>query len=257
MPFTLFDTHIHLDDPRYLDLQGQLIAEAQQKGISHFLIPGTTRQRLETQLSLLDNYSCCYGAIGLHPWFNHADSDLHSLKSSLPHPKIIAIGEIGLDFMLAKDSFDHQEKLFSKQLEWAVESNLPVILHVRKAHQRVLHILKQFKFKNGGIVHAYSGSFEQSREYIHLGFKLGIGGVITHEHATRRRSFCQQLSDQDYVLETDGPDMLVANKEKGSINKPVYLMEIAQSLAELRNQSIENIAAINNDNANQVLRLST
>ncbi|MGV6850996.1 MAG: TatD family hydrolase [bacterium] len=252
----LFDTHIHLDDPRFNGLTETIIEQAIQLGISSFLIPGTTAERSNQQFKIIEQHTNIYAAIGLHPWFTHDTSDLDLVFSRQNHPQVVAVGEIGLDFMLKKESFVAQTILFIEQLKRASLENLPVILHVRKAHQEVLALLKKHRFPYGGVVHAFSGSAEQAKEYIKLGFKIGIGGIITHPNATRRRQFASHIGSSDFVLETDAPDMPIFGLDRGALNKPAFLLNIAQCFAELRNQNLEEVASQNRLNAQSVFNLN-
>ncbi len=238
------DSHCHMDFPAFDVDREQVLEAARAKGVGWIIVPGVSRQAWTRQLEVCQCFDGLLPALGLHPMFidQHVVEDLDALRQAVIAQQPSAIGEIGLDFYLPELDRRKQVEIFDAQLALAGEMGLPVILHVRKAHEQVIALLRRHKLK-GGFVHAYSGSHEQARQYLELGFKLGFGGAVTYERARKLRSLAQQLPDEAIVLETDAPDMSPA-AHHGQRNSPAYLPEIATVLSQLRGRTVEDIAAM-------------
>jgi TatD DNase family protein len=178
---------------------------------------------------------------------------LQALETWLEQEPAVAVGEIGLDFYV--DGLDHQRQqvLFEKQLQLARAASLPVLLHVRKAHDQVLATLKRIRVC-GGIAHAYNGSLQQAAQYRDLGFRFGFGGMLTFERSSKLRVLARELPLDDLVLETDAPDMTVV-QHRGERNSPEYLPYCLAALAEIREEPVEELACRTTANAREVLRL--
>ncbi|MFT5702003.1 MAG: TatD DNase family protein [Desulforhopalus sp.] len=252
----LIDSHCHLDvAPLAAEIE-TVIANARVVGVHGFIIPGITAFHWEKLLLLGSLHTGVYCAAGLHPLFldHHHNRDLSKLKGLCLENKLVGIGEIGLDFYDGRQQETQQQQLFEQQLAIANKANLPIILHVRKAHDQVLATLRRKHFTQGGTVHAFNGSYQQAEKYIELGFAIGIGGAITYDRATKMRAVASQLPEQSIVLETDSPDMVIAGKKQGP-NLPQYLPEILEILAKLRNQSSEHLATTTCENTRNIFRL--
>lgn len=189
-----------------------------------------------------------YVALGLHPCFlsQHQEADIDRLDELLGQPiqHIVAVGETGLDFYdthLTDNQRSLQYSLFTQQVQLAKKHQLPLIIHARKSHDQVLKALRQYKPEAGGIIHAYSGSEQQAKQYIQLGFKLGVGGVITYPRAAKTRHLSATLPINSIVLETDAPDMPLHGFQ-GLRNSPEQLLPIAECLAKLRNIEVKEVA---------------
>ncbi len=178
-----------------------------------------------------------YCALGLHPCFlsDHHSNDLGTLRNLAESGSCAAVGEIGLDYWDGHENADMQQYFFEAQLAVAKDFRLPVLLHVRKAHDQVLKALRSYQLDRAGIVHAFSGSHQQAEQYIQLGFKLGIGGSITYSRAQRLRKLVSTLPLSSMVLETDAPDMPLCGRQ-GQLNRPDYLPFIFAALASLRKE---------------------
>ena len=233
----LIDSHCHLDFPAFDADRTAVLQRCQTLGVQQLLVAGISQQHWSRLLSTLAQYPQLYGALGLHPYFlaEHQTQHLTDLANLLDqqrhNPQLCAVGEIGLDFYLSELDPAQQNYFFEQQLILAKEFNLPVILHVRKAHAQVIAQLKRFELPRAGIVHAFNGSFEQAKEYIKLGFLLGIGGAYTWPQATRLQNTLQQLPLDSIVLETDSPDMAPSFAAKQR-NTPENLPQICRQLAE-------------------------
>ncbi|MCW8884296.1 MAG: TatD family hydrolase [Motiliproteus sp.] len=239
---SFFDTHCHFDFECFDDNRQAIWEECQRQGVRNLLIPGVVAadwQRLSLLCEAQDGW---HFGLGMHPCFldQHRPEHLVQLRSMLLEYDAVAVAEIGLDFWHGTEKMDEQIQLFSAQLAIAKEADLPVLLHVRKAHDQVLKLLRQFKLPRAGIVHAFSGSQQQAEHYIQLGFKLGVGGAITYPRAQRLRRQVVELPLDAWVLETDAPDMPLLGHQ-GEINSPANIPVVFEELASLREESREAI----------------
>ena len=249
----LIDTHCHLDFDDFSDDRQQLMVRAQALGVAHFVVPAVQQGTWQSLLTLFQQQQCVHLALGMHPLFmaEHKESHIALLDTVLQQQRPIAVGEIGLDFYSAETDRQMQLHFFRAQLQLAAKHKLPVILHVRKAHDEVLKCLREIPVM-AGIVHAFNGSMQQAEHYVAMNFKLGFGGMLTYPRSTKLRTLAGCLSLDALVLETDSPDMTVM-QHRGQRNSPEYLPYCLQALAELRGQSQEIIAEVTSANARQVL----
>lgn len=245
----LVDTHCHLDFPILADQIDAVVARAQQHGVTRFVVPAVAAEHFERVVTLASHHAFGF-ALGLHPCFlsEHSATSLKALEQALQTYQPLAVGEIGLDFYHGLDTSEQQLALFKAQLRLAKRFELPVILHVRKAHDQVLKVLRELQFQQGGVVHAFSGSAAQAERYIGFGFKLGVGGVISHERAMRVKKLFAALPLDALVLETDAPDMPLQGAQ-GKPNEPAAVARVAQLLADLQGVSVEEVAQRTTANA--------
>ncbi len=253
---TLFDSHCHLDDPAFDPDRDQILAAARAAGVSGFLLPGVGHWTWGRQLHLAGKEADCFCALGLHPLFldRHRSEDLERLAALLDHPNVVAIGEIGLDYYPPEVDRQAQQALFEAQVRLAKAADLPLVLHVRRAHDQVTATLRRLRFPHGGICHACNASRQQVQRYLDLGFRLGFGGPLTYPRSHRIRALVQALPVEAICLETDAPDLPPLN-HRGERNSPVYLPEVLNALAELRGEPPERLAEITTCNARQALKL--
>ena len=250
------DTHCHLDAAEFGTAQAALIRSAQTAGVARIVIPSVDIDSIHAVRSLCEQLPVCAAAYGIHPMYvdQATEADLLVLRDYLHDGHPVAVGEIGLDFFVEHYDRARQEYFFTEQLRLAREYDLPVLLHTRRALDTVLKHLRKIRVR-GGISHAFSGSRQQADELIKLGFKLGFGGAMTYDRATRIRELAATLPPDSIVLETDAPDMAPAFLAHGQPNKPEYLIRIAQTLAELRGISLDELARITTQNVLSVLPL--
>jgi TatD DNase family protein len=239
----MIDSHCHLDFSQFDHDRDQVLVRAQQAGVSKIIVPGVQASQWTPLVALCQHNPMLEFALGIHPYFiKHAkQADLQRLKQALVDNAgvTLAVGEIGLDFHLAdRELTTKQQYFFEAQLALASEYQLPVILHHRQSHNQIIQTLKFSQFQYGGVLHAFSGSYEQAKTYIDMGFKLGIGGTITYPRAVKTRDTVKRLDLHDLVLETDAPDMPIYGRQ-GKRNSPEFLPEIAQQLALLTANSYE------------------
>jgi TatD DNase family protein len=253
----LFDTHVHLDASPLGERLADEVRQARQAGVRGFVVPGVVRAGWPAVLAAVRRVEGAWAAPGLHPlaageWDAEAQQALRRL---LADPKVVAVGEIGLDALL-EVPLEVQETAFRAQLRLAVAAGRPVLIHCRQATQWLLAILREEgAARVGGILHAFSGSVETARAGVRLGFAVGIGGPVTWPNARRVVEVVRQVPAEWLVLETDAPDLSPA-PHRGEPNRPAFLPLIAGKVAEIRGWSLEETARITTENAGRVLKIS-
>jgi len=242
----LVDSHCHLDFADFNLDRIAVLARAKAKGVQHFLVPGIGAHNWPAVLALASQHEGVYPALGIHPYFlaSFDVGHLQLLDGYLATAKnVVAVGEFGLDKMV-DFPFEQQLQICKQQLLLAKKYNLPVILHCRKAHNELIQLLQQVKLPRGGVIHGFSGSSQLGLQYIKLGFKLGIGGVITYPRAAKTRQAASELPLTSLLLETDSPDMPISGYQGGR-NEPANITEVLQTLTKLRTEPEELIAKTN------------
>ena len=251
----LIDSHCHLDVSAFADDRQAVLARAHHSGVVGIVVPGIQAAGWQALLALCDEETGLYPALGLHPVFldQHRPADLQLLEAELVAQRPVAVGEIGLDFHVDGLDRERQQQLFESQLLLASAAGLPVILHVRKAHDQVLATLRRVRVR-GGICHAFNGSLQQAYKYIEMGFVLGFGGMLTYARSSKLRRLVKELPLEHIVLETDAPDMTVS-QHRGQRNSPQYLPYVMQAVAQIRDIPEQTVAAASSAAARRVLRL--
>ncbi|MGD8275682.1 MAG: TatD family hydrolase [Thiohalocapsa sp.] len=251
----LIDTHCHLDVSDFDADRDRVLAQCREAGVRDIVVPAIDRAGWPKLLALCADQAMLHPALGMHPVFmdRHADADLPALEAALAEHHPLAVGEIGLDFALEKDTAgrERQRQLCAAQLAIAAAAGLPVLLHVRKAHDVMLGLLRQAGVM-GGIAHAFNGSLEQAHQYLDLGFRLGFGGMLTFERSSKLRRLAAELPMEAIVLETDAPDLTVAS-HRYERNSPEYLPEVLVALAGARDADPQDLAVATTANARAVL----
>lgn len=243
----LIDSHCHLDFSEFESDLSSVINRARMQGVDSFIVPGVSSKSWEKQFELAQAFDNVYCAIGIHPWFLEHDplSDLVKLESLLQSKYVVAVGECGLDATV--DNMALQQQVFIAQIELANRFNKPLIVHHRKTHHLIQQCFKQVRPECGGVIHAFSGNINDAEKYIDLGFKLGIGGGITYERASKTRATILKVGLANILLETDSPDMPLFGQQ-GKRNEPQNIVKIAKSLAELLLCSVEEVGQVTNLN---------
>jgi TatD DNase family protein len=255
----LIDTHTHLDFPDFDADRTALLAESRALGVQRMVVLGVYQGNWQRVWDLVQSDPDLHAAFGLHPVYldQHQPEDLPELGDWLTrlagHRQLCAVGEIGLDYFIETLDRERQQTLFDAQLQLAVDFDLPALIHVRRSHAAVVATLKRFRLKRAGIIHAFAGSKEEAREYIKLGFKLGLGGAATWPQALRMHRVLAELPLDAVVLETDSPDMAPA-MFAGQRNSPSHLPDICAALAQIMGISPEQLAAVSTANAREVFR---
>ncbi len=253
----IIDTHCHLDASEFSHDYQDVLKKARQVGVIAQILPGVCQLHWKRLLSLCESELDLFAAIGMHPLYTryHTVDDFLKLQDAVSQHSPIAIGEIGLDFYVKDHNKNEQKELFGAQIDIAKKNKLPLILHVRKAHDEVLSILRKKQFNYGGIVHAFNGSLQQAKHYLDKGFLLGFGGTLTYPRAHKIRNIAQKLPLLSMVLETDAPD-LAPSAYHGLRNSPEYLPDIVNTLSHLRNATPEKIAETTTHNAIELFQLT-
>lgn len=254
----LFDSHCHLDLPELWPAWSLHWQQAKALGVQACLIPAVQQSAWLPLLALKRQQHEFHIALGIHPWWAaaHQLSAAQQLETLLQQnpTQICAVGEIGLDFAIASESFVTQQQLFVAQLALAAQYQKPIILHHRKSMVQLLAELKRQKFKEGGILHAFSGSPEQGQDFLDLGFKLGIGGTISYARSQKTQNAVRRLPLSAFVLETDAPAMPLSGFQ-GQSNTPKQLALVFQYFCSLRPEAPEDIAKVLWQNTIQALQL--
>ena len=241
------DTHCHLSSEFYSDIP-EVILEDEKAGMSQIIASFCEIDTVNDVCTFVDNYNIVYATIGFHPdqASKYTDTDLLKLRElCLKYKKIVGIGEIGLDYHYGKENRDEQIILFKKQLDLASELNLPVVIHSRDATKDTVDILKEYSLN--GVIHCFSGSLEIAKEYIKMGFLLGIGGVVTFKNS-KLPLVVKEIPLESIVLETDSP-YLTPTPYRGSVNSSKYIPIIAEKIAKIKEISISEVASITTNNA--------
>ncbi|OUR73665.1 DNAase [Methylophaga sp. 41_12_T18] len=251
---SLIDSHCHIDFPIFDQDRQAILHRCQQLTIDTLFVPGVTAATWDRLLTVCQQSPQLHPALGMHPMFmaEHHEQHIPLLREYVAQHSPIAIGEIGLDFYIPNHDKQSQSQLFAQQLAIAKEFELPVLLHVRKAHDQTLALLKKYSIKSG-IVHAFSGSEQQAQAYIKQGLLLGFGGAITHNRATRLQGLVAKLPLTAIALETDAPDMPLAEQAEQR-NSPENVALIAKKVAELRQKTIEIITKVTTNNVRMLLK---
>lgn len=249
------DTHCHLDAAEFDADRDAVVAAAQAAGVTTIVVPAVEVAGFPAVRECCRRYPGCIAAYGIHPMYTPwaQTDDLQTLREWLNREQAVAIGEIGLDFFVDGLDRERQHFFFSEQLKLAREFDLPVLLHVRRTIDTVLHELRTVRVR-GGIAHAFNGSRQQAEQFIDLGFKLGFGGAMTWPRATRLRELAATLPLEAIVLETDAPDIPPVFVGKGR-NSPEFLPRFAETLSGLRSIPLAHLAETCRRTTEEVLRV--
>ncbi len=252
----LVDSHCHFDFAVFDEDRAAVMQRAVDNGIGHIVMPGVDRHNWDKIATLSEQdprLSACYG---LHPYHaeQHQPDDLDALKDFVEQHDCVAIGECGLDYRDNQAPRQTQQYYFEAQLQLAAEKNKPVVMHAVKATEHIIQSLKACPVP-GGMVHSYSGSYEQAVQLIDLGMYIGVGGAITHDAATRLRKTVTRLPAESLLLEADAPDQ-PGNKHRGERNEPAWLREVVLELAALRGTDADSLAQQTTNNAARLFGLA-
>lgn len=246
------DTHCHLLKEDYQDIE-KILRDNRKEGVSPIIISGCTKNSILESLEYSNKYPDVYATIGYHPSEATitSDEDLFLLKKQLQSHNVVGVGEIGLDYHYGKETRNEQLTLFEKQLEIAEKYDLPVVIHSRDATFDTIQCLK--KHRVSGVIHCFSGSLETAKEYIKMGFVLGIGGVVTFKNSNLK-SVVEQISINNIVLETDSP-YLTPTPYRGQQNSSKYIPLIALEIAHSKKMTVSEVSEITTSTAKKVFHL--
>lgn len=244
------DVHCHLDSNYYNDID-KVINNAKKNNVNKLIYNGCNKKSNKEVIKLINKYDSVYGAVGYHPTelddVNEKDYEL--LESLLSNKKIVAIGEIGLDYHYPDTNKEKQKYAFRRQLELADKHNIPVIVHSRDAIQDTFDIMSEYNIK--GVIHCFSGSVEMAKEFIKKGFLISVGGIITFKNAKNIIEVIKNIDLSYILLETDSP-YLTPEPFRKEQNEPMYIPIIASKIADILNVSIEEVSSKTTDNAKRL-----
>lgn len=253
----LFDTHAHYDDERFDEDRDQVIRDAHESGVSLILNAGTNIPSARESIALSRKYDFVYAAVGIHPHevAKTDDTTLPVLKELAGGQKVVAIGEIGLDYHYDFAPRDVQKQWFIQQIELARELKLPIIVHNREAHEDAMNIIKSAAAREvGGVFHCYSGSIEMTRELLNNNFYISIGGPVTFKNAKKSIELVRFIPEDRLLIETDCP-YLTPEPYRGKRNHSGHVRLVAERIAEIKGIPLERIAALTLENGKRLFKI--
>ena len=244
-----FDSHAHFDDEKYNENRDSLIREMNENGVDYIINIGADMKSSQNSIELAKKYDFIYATIGVHPHEveKMTEEDIKDLEEMAKYEKVVGIGEIGLDFYYDFSQRDKQRYWFERQLELAKKLDMPVSIHSREATMECFEIIKNSGVRKG-VIHAFSGSVEIAREYIKMGFYIGVGGVLTFKNSKKLVDVVKDISIDNILLETDSP-YLAPVPVRGSVNNSQNLKYIADKISEIKQISAEKVCEITTKNA--------
>ncbi|MDM5353319.1 TatD family hydrolase [Lysinibacillus sphaericus] len=245
------DTHVHLNADQYEEDLQEVINRALEAKVEKMVVIGFDRKTIERTMELIEQYDFIYGVIGWHPVdaIDCTQEDLEWIEELAAHPKIVGIGETGLDYYWDKSPKDVQQVIFRKQIQLAQKINLPIIIHNRDATGDVVKILREENAASvGGVMHCFSGSVETARECIAMNFMISLGGPVTFKNARLPKEVATEIPLEHLMIETDAP-YLAPHPYRGKRNEPAFVPLVAEEIARLKGLTIEEIAQATTDNA--------
>lgn len=253
-----FDSHAHLNDAKFDDDREEVIRRAREEyGVSRILNIGFNRETIRTSLELAESYDFIYTAVGWHPHDakDCTEEDLDWIETLCDHPKVVALGEMGLDYYWDHSPRGIQESVFRQQIRLAREIGMPVIIHDRDAHEDVVRILREEHAEEvGGVMHCFSGDWDVAKACLDMNFYIGLGGPVTFKNAKLPKEIARKVPLDRLLIETDCP-YLAPHPHRGKRNESGYVRLVAETIAELREMSLEELARITYENANRLFRI--
>lgn len=255
----IFDTHCHLNSKQlYPDIE-QHIEDAKRAGVSSFLVVGYDKATSLLAVKIAEKYPFCYAAIGFHPSeiFDLSEEDFNEVMDLVKHPKVKAIGEIGLDYHWINNPMQReiQKEYFIRQIEIANEVGLPITVHNRESNEDCLKILKEYTPKFGGIMHCYSASVEMMNEFLKLGMYISLGGPVTFTNAKTPKEVAYDCPEDRLLVETDAP-YLAPHPLRGTVNVPKNIALVVDEISSIREISKKHLEEITFNNACRLLRIN-
>ena len=251
----IFDTHAHYDDKAFDEDRYELLDAMSKNDVKYIINQGTDVETSKFSIALAEKYDYVYAAVGIHPEEIYKEESVTEIKKLIPHEKIVAIGEIGLDYHYDNTNKEDQLKYFIDQLNLANEVNLPVVVHSRDAQKDTLDTLKAIKINNSGVIHCFSGSLESAKEFLKLGYYLGFDGPITFKNAKNALEVLEYMPLDKILIETDAP-YLTPTPFRGERNNSMYLTYVINKIAEIKKISPEEVANITMDNAKTLFKIN-
>lgn len=245
------DTHVHLNAHQYDEDLQEVIDRALEAKVDYMVVIGFDRKTIERAITLAEQYKFIYAVVGWHPVdaIDCTDEDLKWIEELAAHPKVVAIGETGLDYYWDKSPHEVQQEVFRKQIRLAQKVNLPIVIHNRDATEDVVRILQEENAeKTGGVMHCYGGSVETAKICINLNFMISLGGPVTFKNAKTPKEVATEIPLEYLLIETDAP-YLTPHPYRGKRNEPALVVLVAEEIARLKSMSIEEVARVTTENA--------
>lgn len=252
----IFDSHAHYDSEQFNEDRNELLLSMEENGVGTIVNSAASWDSVTEVVELAHKYPFVYAAVGMHPdeVGDLNDERFEYLKSQCQKDKVVAVGEIGLDYYWDNESHDVQKKWFIKQLELARELDLPVIIHSRDAAADTLEIMKEYGQGLRGVIHCFSYSIELAREYVKMGYYIGIGGVVTFKNGRKLKEIAAEIPLERILLETDCP-YLAPVPFRGKRNCSAYISYVAQEIANLKGISYEEVVAQTEKNGKELFQI--
>lgn len=250
----LFDTHVHLNATQFLEDRDQVIQRAFDTGVNHMVVVGFDRETIPLAIEIAEQHETIYAAVGWHPVdaIDMTNEDLAWIEELSQHPKVVAVGEMGLDYHWDKSPKDIQKEVFRKQIQLAKKVNMPIIIHNREATEDIIEILKEENAKEvGGIMHCYNDSVDYVQTCLDMNFYISLGGPVTFKNAPMPKEVASVVPIDRLLIETDAP-YLAPHPNRGKRNEPAFVKLVAEKIAEIRQISYEEICEKTTKNAFQV-----
>ncbi|MBX6394642.1 MAG: TatD family hydrolase [Alicyclobacillaceae bacterium] len=254
----LFDSHSHLNDEKFAGDVDEVIARAEAAGVRAVVVPGYDLPSSERAVDLARRYEICYAAVGIHPHdaASATDAVMDGIKSLAKEDKVVAIGEIGLDYYYEHSPREIQKEVLERHIGLARELGLPVLIHNREAHADVVELLRRTSAaETGGVMHCFSGSWETAQACLNLGFYLSFAGPLTFKNAKRPREVAAKVPIDRLLIETDAP-YLTPEPHRGKRNEPAHVALVANALAALREMDPDALANATWENACRLFRVN-
>jgi TatD DNase family protein len=253
----IWDTHAHLDDKRFDSDREQVIRRARDAGVTNIINIGYDLPSSKRAVDMAMKYDFMYAAVGIHPHNAKECTEevLSKLERLVQNPKVIAWGEIGLDYYRDLSPRDVQRQVFVKQIELANAAGLPIIIHNRDAHGDLLQVIKKHRPEYGGLFHSYSGSWEMAKELLKEDYYLSFSGPLTYKNARHSVEVATKIPEDRFVVETDCP-YLTPEPYRGQRNEPAYVCEVVKKIAELKGLSYEKVAELSTRNAEEFFKIN-
>jgi TatD DNase family protein len=254
----LFDTHAHLNADQYKEDLDEVMERAKEAGVSNIVVVGFDTQTINRAMDLAEAHDHIYACVGWHPVdaIDMTDEDLKWIEELASHPKVVAIGEMGLDYHWDKSPHDIQKEVFRKQIRLAKKVKLPIVIHNRDATADIVEILREEGAAEvGGIMHCFSGSVEIAKECLDMNFYISLGGPVTFKNAKKPKEVALEVPLDKLLIETDCP-YLTPHPYRGQRNEPSYVKLVAEEIAEIKGISFEEIARATSDNAKKIFGIN-
>ncbi|GAA0467317.1 TatD family hydrolase [Alkalibacillus silvisoli] len=253
----LFDTHVHLNADQFMEDRDEVIQRALGEGVTHMVVVGFDRGTIPLAIEIAEQYDFIYAAVGWHPVdaVDMQDKDLTWIEELSSHEKVVAIGEMGLDYHWDRSPKSVQKEVFRKQINLAKRVNMPIIIHNREATADIVDILQEENAEEvGGIMHCYNDDVSYAKACLDMGFYISLGGPVTFKNAKAPKIVAQEIPIDKLLIETDCP-FLAPHPNRGKRNEPAYVKLVAEKIAELKDLSVGEVARQTNQNAKELFKI--